>query len=441
MSLRDEDLALLADRWLDGGLTQDERQRLAGDPQLARRFIAELRFQGRVGGLLRQDGRELLDHVEDALALGSSTGLADRVLARLRPPAQRQWWRWAAGAALAAGLLVAVLLAAGGTAGPVRAGPSEVTAAVEDEAHPAVAPVALEFGSLLAVDLDQEARVAFKDGTRLQLGAASSVRLARNDPAGTRIALESGSLSAEVARQPQGTHFQVATRDALLTVIGTRFIATRMPWGTRVEVAEGRVRTTRASDGRELEVGAGNRVDVGPGVMALTAIRPLLPAGARVFEPSADAVVVGGRFAHGHRGKRTIHQVTSPQARPDEQREFYVAFDLARVTAPPAHAELRLHLTLLRRLGMRLHLARVDQPWQETAITWSERPPHGAEVALWSPDQEDAAIDLTAAVRAAVGTQLSLCLYADAGEAPDAIVGFHTREAAPPLRPQLVLEY
>jgi hypothetical protein len=89
---------------------------------------------------------------------------------------------------------------------------------------------------------------------------------------------------------------------------------------------------------------------------------------------------------------------------------------------------------------MRLRVAKVDQPWDETTITWNNRPPREADVATWVPDRDDATIDLTTAVRQAMGGTLDLCLYADAAEPADAIVGFHTREAGKLLRPVLVLD-
>lgn len=427
-----DDLALLVDRYLDGDLPKAERSRVAQDPDLARRFIAELRFQAQVGGLLRQDGRDLLGHVEDALALGSSTGLADRVLARLRPRRQQiHWWRWIAGSALAAGLAAAVMINLGNSTG--------VTAAVADGVNAPSERVDLKFGALLTLGVNQEAQVAFTDGTRMDLGATSAVRLSGIDRAGARISLENGSLSAEVSKQPKGSHFQVATQDALLTVIGTKFTATRMPWGTRVEVTEGRVRTRRQTDGQEVEVDAGSRIDVGPGSFALQPIRPPAPPTALILEPVADSVVVGGRYGDENRGLRPSHVVTSPRTKADELRDYYLTFDLTSVTQTPARAELRLHLTLLRRDGLNLHLARIDQPWTETAITWNNRPKRGDLVASWTPDQGDMAIDITTAVKASLGGRLSLCLFIDAQEKPDAIVGFHTREASPLLRPQLVL--
>lgn len=434
-----DQMALLVDRYLDGELSHEERQRLADNQELARRFIAELRFQGRVGGLLRQDGRELLGHVEDALDLGDSTGLADRVIASLPARRDRPWWRWVAASALAASVAAAVLVVMSPSSTSNGNG-NGVVAEVAEGINSPGERVAFKTGSWLSLDVNQEAQVDFKDGTRMDLGATSSVRLSGIDKGGARIALESGSLSADVAKQPKGSHFQVKTKEALLTVLGTKFTATKYPWGTRVEVTEGRVRTKRESDGKEVEVGAGSRVDVGPGVMALQPIRPPVPEEAVMLEPSADAVVVGGKYGDENRGKRPGHVVTSPHTKPHELRDYYLRFDLRDVTTAPKKAEIHFHLFLVKRTGMTLHLAWIDEPWDETAITWNNRPALGKRVATWIPDRVDSAIDVTAVVSANLGKMIDLCLHIDPGEKKDAIVGFHTREAPPILRPRLVIE-
>lgn len=433
-SMNDDDLVLLVDRYLDGELSPEDRRRLTSDTDLVQRFIAELRFQGRVGGLLKPDGRALLGQIEDALALGRSTDLADRILAKLPQRHGVHWWRWAAGIAAAAGLGLAVLVL------PMHANTTPVIAAVVDGVNEPSEKVALTPGRLLELDVNQEANVAFKDGTRMDLGATAAVRLNGIDQGGARIALESGSLTAEVTKQPKGSHFQVKTKEALLTVLGTKFTATKYPWGTRVEVTEGRVRTKRETDGKEVEVGAGSRVDVGPGTMDLQPIRPPLPADALVLEPIADSVVVGGKYGDENRGTRPGHVVTSQKTKADELRDYYLRFDLTQVTAAPERALLHLHLILLRPQGVTLHLARVDQPWDETAITWNNRPARGDHTATWKPDRSDAPIDLTAFVAANLGKVVDLCLYIDADEKPNAIVGFNTREAPPIMRPRLVIE-
>lgn len=434
--VNDDAVALLVDRYLDGDLPPDERRHVANDQELVRRFIAELRFQGRVGGLLRPDGQALLGHVEDALDLSTSTGLVDRVLARLPARRGRTWWRWVAGSVLAAGVAATIIVALV----PMSVISTGVVAAVAAGVNTPSKRVDFKLGTLLTLDVDQEAQVDFKDGTRMDMSATSAVRLSGIDNGGARIALESGSLSVEVTKQPTGSQFQVRTNDALLTVIGTKFTATKYPWGTRVEVTDGRVRTKREADGQEIEVGAGTRVDVGAGTMTLKPIRPPWSADALVLVPTADAVVVGGKYAHENRGLRASHVITSAKTKPDDQRDYYLRFDLRQVRQAPTSAQLHLHLTLLKRAGMKVHVTRVTQPWTETTITGNNRPPRGEHLATWVPDREDTPIDLTAAIAVHLGSELNLCLHIDEAEKPDAIVGFHTREAQPLLRPRLVIE-
>jgi ferric-dicitrate binding protein FerR (iron transport regulator) len=432
-----QELAWLVDRYRDGDLDARARAglaaRLAADPVFAAAFLAEVRSQGRLAGLFHGDGESLWRQVDDALAIGASSTLAERVLARI-PAARRPWLGWS----LAAGVLVALLL--GLAIGTYHPAP-HVTVAMEDDRLAGNTSAQAGAGARLACDLDQRARLDFADGTRVELGSGGAVRLDGLDHGGTHLTLESGPLSAVVAKQPAGVHFVVDTRDARLTVIGTRFTAVHLPWGTRVEVDEGRVLTRRSRDGAEVYVDAGSAVLVRPDApFAPQALRPALPPGAQAFVPVADSIVVGGRYSGSNRGTYKSHILTSPAAAPDEQRMFYLAFDLAGLRGPVVRAGLRLHLDKLRHPGMRLEVALVDRSWQETTITWATCPPAGAVVAWWTPGPDDAPIDLTAAVAAAAGGRLSLRIRAVDGTPADALVGFNTREAAPGRQPLLVVE-
>lgn len=108
--------------------------------------------------------------------------------------------------------------------------------------------------------LEGPARIRFPDGSAVD--AAAGTRIARvlaHGPkgAGKRMELERGDLSLEIVRQPHRHPFVVATPHAEITVLGTtlRIQATRE--GTRVDVEKGRVRMTRASDGKSVELRAG----------------------------------------------------------------------------------------------------------------------------------------------------------------------------------------
>lgn len=436
------ELAALIDRWRDGGLDADERAalaaRLRADPEYAAAFHAEVRFQGQLAGALHRPGDTVWRRLDDALAVGGDARLAERVLARLRRRALA-WPRWAAAAAAA--LLLAVLglyaLRAPGAAG------ADVDVLMTDERGDMPQQQAVPPAAPVALGNDQHAQFAFRDGSRVEVGTGSAVRLAGDDAGGARLELTDGSLQAEIARQTSGSHFVVQTKEALMTVLGTRFTVLRFPWGTRVEVTEGRVLTRQLADGAEVEVPAGMWAEVrrsGPRALVPASLRRALPAGASAREPVADAIVVAGRYARDNRGGAHSHILTSPDAPPDERREFYLRFDLAGLHRPVSSAQLFLHLTQLTHPGMRLEIAQVpDARWNELTITWDNRPAAGAVVGEWRPGPDDAPIELTAAVNQATGDVLSLRIRATAGTPPHAVVGFNTREALEHKRPCLVV--
>jgi hypothetical protein len=100
------------------------------------------------------------------------------------------------------------------------------------------------------------ALVRFPDGTELDLAGNTRVRHITVEK-GKNFTLEEGTLVAQVPRQPAGQPLSVRTPHAELRVLGTRFTVTVSATATRLEVAEGRVRLTRISDGASADVGAG----------------------------------------------------------------------------------------------------------------------------------------------------------------------------------------
>lgn len=433
----EQHIAWLVDCYRDGCLGTEERGDLARslerDLGFAGAFLDEVRRQGRLAGLFARRDQELWRQISDSLSIGSSTRMADRVMARVAPVRRRRL-AWG----LAAGLVAAAIL---GLVELTRHAPPAVMVAMEDDRTTTNTSSRAAAGSRLVCNLDQRARMDFSDGTRLELGSGGDVRLDGYGRAGTQLTLASGPLDAIVAKQQSGAHFVVNTSDAVVTAIGTRFTTVHLPWGTRVEVDEGRVLTRRSRDGAEVLVEAGSWVQVRPdGPIITHHMRPAISATTRSFIPVADSVVVGGRFATSNRGHYKSHILTSPLVTADEQRMFFITFDLADLQRPVLHAGLRMHIEKLHHPGMRLEVALVDQSWQEDAITWSNCPPAGAVVASWTPGPDDEPIDLTAAVAAAAGGRLSLRIRAVDGTPVDAVVGFNTREASPGRQPLLVVD-
>jgi hypothetical protein len=98
------------------------------------------------------------------------------------------------------------------------------------------------------------AALAFPDGTRLELGADTSVReLAERR--GKRLTLAQGRLSAEVSKQPADQAMVFVTPHAEARVLGTSLRITVDASSTWVEVREGKVRLTR--EGRSVDIGPG----------------------------------------------------------------------------------------------------------------------------------------------------------------------------------------
>src|SRR5438876_453377 len=74
-----------------------------------------------------------------------------------------------------------------------------------------------------------------------------------------------GQFEASVARQRPFRPLVVTTAQAEARVLGTRFTLAATTNATRLEVADGKVRLKRLSDGEAVRVGAGNYTVAAPG--------------------------------------------------------------------------------------------------------------------------------------------------------------------------------
>ena len=113
-------------------------------------------------------------------------------------------------------------------------------------------------GSLFGGDRLQTpvtATLVWPDGSRVVLGAQTRVDLTR--PAlGPGCRLEQGSAMADIAPQRPGLPFTLATPEARVEVLGTRFQVVAGVRRTQVDLHEGIVRLTRAADGDALTLRA-----------------------------------------------------------------------------------------------------------------------------------------------------------------------------------------
>ncbi len=136
---------------------------------------------------------------------------------------------------------------------PVLATEAVIARLVEGEG----APLDLRAGQGIETRVGTTAALLFPDRTRVEVGASSILQALADDNAGKRGHLESGSLTADVAKQPQGRAFVLTTPQAEIRVLGTKFTLSVSGDATKLEVSEGRVRLTRLSDGRTVDVPAG----------------------------------------------------------------------------------------------------------------------------------------------------------------------------------------
>jgi ferric-dicitrate binding protein FerR (iron transport regulator) len=95
------------------------------------------------------------------------------------------------------------------------------------------------------------------DGTRVRVEASAAARLESNE-AVTRVALERGTVTLDVARKRAGQTLEVATRSHRFVVRGTSFSVSASEADVTLAVREGRVAVFRATE-LVAEIGAGER--------------------------------------------------------------------------------------------------------------------------------------------------------------------------------------
>ena len=116
---------------------------------------------------------------------------------------------------------------------------------------------------LITEGLASRAVIEFTDRTRIEVGPDTEITYV-DAGQGKRIRmLRAGRLGAEVAKQPPGEQMLLMTPHAEARVLGTTFTLTVEAEKTRLEVQSGRVRFTRAADGKSADVVAGQVAEAG----------------------------------------------------------------------------------------------------------------------------------------------------------------------------------
>lgn len=103
---------------------------------------------------------------------------------------------------------------------------------------------------------DADAVLMWTDGTRAVVARGSALEILSSAD-GKSLALGSGRIVIDAAKQPTGRPLTVRTPEAIATVVGTRFVLDCAAGTTRLAVSEGSVRL--GGGGQELAVGPGSR--------------------------------------------------------------------------------------------------------------------------------------------------------------------------------------
>jgi FecR-like protein len=242
-------------RWQDGALTPEESEELA-------RLLESA------------DAREVL--VDEFFTLQTlREGLPGATAAR--PRARMRLWVTAAAALVAAGL--GAFLFVGRDPAPI-AHVTDLRGTVlwtDGRAVAAGADLAPGRG-LRTAGAASAATIRFPDGTRLDLGADTTLDRVDDGSDGKRISVARGTASAVVSRQPAGLPMVFATPHGRATVLGTTLRLVVGPdekTGLRLEVEKGKVELRNLA-GKTVLVESGHVAVIAAGVEL--ASKPIAPA-------------------------------------------------------------------------------------------------------------------------------------------------------------------
>ncbi len=281
--------------WLDGELDAEEfaglEQRLRG-PEGARDFLRALHFEQAVARVARAqvEGEVIAAAAAAAPVAGAQPGPTPAPSARFRRRRARAWAAEAGSLRTVAALLFAVLAlgAAWWRFAPAPVvGTLVVNAGAAQLAGEAVAlgeSREVRSGALLELPAHAWSTLRFSDGSVVDLLDGTRVEVVVEQD-GKRLVLAQGELHGDVRKQPPGRPLVIVTPRTRTTVIGTR-LSVQGGAHERVAVDEGRVRVSRLSDQAEVQVGAGEAVEV-PSAGALSVLRP---ARAVAEAPSVDGL-------------------------------------------------------------------------------------------------------------------------------------------------------
>ncbi len=160
-------------------------------------------------------------------------------------------------------------------AAPIVLGPRVLS--VVDQVYYLGGQKRVEIGQVLAFGQEiytvghGEARLRYDDGTTVDVRPESNVQ-DRSDARGLHLVLVSGSIGADIKKQPEGRPMLFETAHAVATILGTKIrlsSSTNPAIGATLDVDEGKVRFQRLSDKAAADVEAGQSVTASTSVQTL----------------------------------------------------------------------------------------------------------------------------------------------------------------------------
>ncbi|MBA2482470.1 MAG: FecR domain-containing protein [Planctomycetes bacterium] len=260
---------------LEGSATAVEQAELVAAAEDSDELASRLRQAAIMDASLRSLGRDrdaFLRSVQARLTRkGASAKFSSHMRGRIERTTRssRQRPLWPALLAMAAVVALGVGLALFGI--PQKADPEQAVATVL-EFDPAATISVAGSPSVLALAVgmrvsgpsslrsaDGHVVLGYPDGSRIEARRSTTVDIL-SASRGKQVRLSSGSMCADVAKQPDGFPLVVQVPYAEASVIGTRFGLATSTRGTLLQVLEGTVSYRRLSDGATVSVAAGQNV-------------------------------------------------------------------------------------------------------------------------------------------------------------------------------------
>jgi hypothetical protein len=221
------------------------------------------------------------------------------------------------------------------------------------------------------------------DGTWIELGADTTVKdmaaAAGDTSKAGRLAVEAGTLRAQVTPRAADRPLVFTTPHADAVVLGTRLALSVKPESTRLEVREGRVLMTRRGDGSETEVESGQFAVAAAGT-------PLKPGSLVRLLAFQDGVSPAEKYA-GTRdttlsrnvefpeglGAQKTCRVTGPNPRGTHRdAAALIRWDLTAI--PPGSTVVSVVLTVDvqgKAARQPFQVFELKRPWEEHEATWA----------------------------------------------------------------------